>query len=332
MFLKLKYDKISSYIWHLFSLWKKNLLILGILVFSGGRIFAYPSFEYNFGLSLSASNNTVDEFVYQDGNKISLLEWKRPVIPELSLYGRFCFWKLLLDTRFNFSIPIKCGSLEDYDYLSSQEKRISHYSWHELYTDKDFSIQCTLGVNFLLQNRLTFIPFAGFCYKNKKFTAQNGYLQYPSYEGELWNSSLAKQQTSGMVIAYEQAIWYPYIGLEFVLPLSDFAKFGCSCKYFSYVCVDTLDSHILRLTQFYDSMRNGHIFGTEIFMLINPGVYQRSKTALLLSVSYETLFCRGNTYYSVIGTEQAGFIQTKDSESGINDEKLSFSVGFVVNL
>lgn len=28
--------------------------------------------------------------------------------------------------------------MEDYDYLSSQEKRISHYSWHELYTDKDF--------------------------------------------------------------------------------------------------------------------------------------------------------------------------------------------------
>ncbi|QQA00956.1 hypothetical protein [Treponema peruense] len=45
---------------------EKNLLILGILVFSGGRIFAYPSFEYNFGLSLSASNNTVDEFVYKD--------------------------------------------------------------------------------------------------------------------------------------------------------------------------------------------------------------------------------------------------------------------------
>jgi len=108
--------------------------------------FAEKSKILGFDLESSVGFKTckINEIVYEENQKVSDLVWQQIFVPYVSMDVFSCIYKLHLDTKYETSVPVQTGFLEDYDYLNSSDV-ISNYSKHDLYVDKDFSIQFQLS-------------------------------------------------------------------------------------------------------------------------------------------------------------------------------------------
>jgi outer membrane protease len=114
------------------------------------------------------------------------------------------------------------GRMEDYDFLIAGSNEVSHYSRHESYLDKDFT--GTLALSYVIRLGVWNLePGIGFSYSNRKWSAQDGYVQYPI--SGIWNGNEPKQSVSGTIISYEQALWFPFISLNVAYRLNCFEAY-----------------------------------------------------------------------------------------------------------
>ena len=97
-----------------------------------------------------------------------------------------------------------------------------------------------------------------------------------------------------------------------------------------YIAADTLDSHILRLQQFYDTMRGGIGWGMECWIEVMP-FKRRPNLAIKFAVAYEMLTVRGSTASNIIGITTQGFITTENAGSGVDSQLAAFSLGILYN-
>lgn len=218
-----------------------------------------------FELSVSGGiqSGKVSEFVYKNDYVLSRLDWNENIAPFISLSGRVDVFHSILDFSIFSAIPVKSGTIEDFDWLGEDKSRYTQYSSHDLYLTKHFNLEAKAGYEFSFYN-FTVLPQIGIHYRNQKFEGVDGYLQYSF--GNYFTESLSKTQIKGNCISYEQGILFPFISLEASYSFCKNWKAKLFGKFYPYVKIDAIDNHFIKLVQYNDFMTNGLGFsvGTEI--------------------------------------------------------------------
>lgn len=275
------------------------------IIFSFILFVLLPQFSFAklFELSVAGGirSGEVQEFVYDNETTVSRLDWKTPLVPVLNISGRLDIFHAILDLSVDSAIPVKLGSMQDYDWTGSDLSKYTNFSDHDLIVNKLYDLEAKLGYDFNLLNfnvpvDLSIIPQIGFLYRNQKFEACDGYYQYAS-SGEYWSSSIEKKHLSGTIITYETASYMPFISLEAEYAVSSSWRVKQFGRFFPYVYTTAIDNHNLRQTEFDDFMKNGLGFSIGA---------EASWKKLSLSVCYEWFRCKeGSTYQRAIGTNSS---------------------------
>jgi outer membrane protease len=190
------------------------------------------------------------------GKVISRLDWQENRIPYITAAPRFNCFNFFMAMDFLCAMPLDSAgnAIEDYDFLIEGSDAVSLYSRHDAYLDKHYDIFGQAGYVFKLRQwELTL--GAGFQYRARKWSAVDGYLQYPEDDGP-WTGDEPKKTVVGVSISYEQTIRMPQFLAGFKYNLNDWSL-GASAAFFPYVWADGLDTHFIRQTQFYDKMSGG---------------------------------------------------------------------------
>lgn len=254
---------------------------------------------FEFSVSGGIRNSKVQEFVYENNYTLSRLDWNAPLIPVLNIAGRLDIFHAILDLSVSSAIPVKLGSIQDYDWQGEDKSKYTNYSNHELIVNRLYDLEAKLGYDFNLLNfgvpvDLSIIPQAGFLYRNQKYEAYNGYTQYAS-SGKYWSDSIEKKYLSGSCLTYDLASYMPFLSLEAEYKVDSSWRMKLFGRYFPYIYAAAIDNHYLRLAQFNDYMEKGFGFsvGTEV-----------SWKKLSFSFCYEWFKCeKGKTQTRTIGNK-----------------------------
>ena len=270
--------------------------------------------SYGFELSTGFESAFTSEYVYykESGDVMSRLDWNAPFSPKIALGGNLNVFHAVLGADFEITVPIRCGSMEDWDYLKDDHSRATNYSTSDLIVNKNYEFEIKGGYEFLISN-FRILPEAGFKYKNQKMEASGGYLQYGSLdssEGGYWSSNLKKYDLTGTVITYEQQFFMPFVLLNLEYKFLNDWTGKIFFRYYPSIRCDAIDMHNERMTQFNDFMTGGKGFalGTKI-----------QWKDWELSFTYEWLKCdEGNTTQRNFG--HTTYLSDSDSEPGTESE------------
>ena len=222
---------------------------------------AFPGFSLEADLVIMTGLETgiTQELVFEGEKMLSRLDWQDRAVPTVGFAARIALRGFFLGLGTSFAIPVRSGEMENRDFLLPSGPEASHYSRHEVYLDKDFSADARAGYRFDLGSFFV-EPSLGFRYDNRKWTATGGFLQYPGFSLP-WTGSEPEVALSGPIISYEQAIRFPFAGLEvgfgrtFLGGNRFFVAAGAAL--FPRVKVDAADVHFMRNIRFYDSLAGG---------------------------------------------------------------------------
>lgn len=306
------------------------ILIMALLLLGMIPVHATKLFEFSATSVTGMKHGSVHEIVLEKGDRISDLAWNQHWSPQIGLDLDLRIWDFILTGGVYSSIPTRCGYLEDFDYLLPDPNDVSHYSKHDAYMDKDVTFNVRLAFVVSLQRNYKLVPFVGYAYQNRKWTARDGYLQYPQSSGTAWTGNEPKQTMTGTGITYEQSIRYLSIGLENVIRWSSKCSFGFSLAVYPFVHVDALDSHFLRSKQFYDEMRSGfggRVAGWTIFAPFSD----HQDIGFKLSASYEAFRSTGTTSTNSIGLHDTPFVKSETARSKTTSSIFTFSIEVIFN-
>jgi outer membrane protease len=262
---------------------------------------------------------------------MSRLTWREKFLPAVSLAGRLNLWNFFVEAKASSSLPLpfKNGVVEDYDYLLASSDAASQYSRHDVYTDKQTALSARLGYRFVI-GAFAIEPLAGFSLYNRKWSAADGYLQYPDGDDEAWNEGLPKKNVQGTVISYEQLLWFPCAGFRAGWTRGRFG-IGLSVLVYPYIGAQALDSHFVRARQFYDEMEGG-IGGSAA--LSGVWYFNGSRNmGLKASVGFEWFnTVKGETSSNAIGVSDNDFTPAPDYSSGTDGAAFSVTIGLAVKI
>ena len=294
------------------------------IIFSFILFVLLPQFSFAklFELSVAGGirSGEVQEFVYDKETTVSRLDWKTPLVPVLNISGRLDIFHAILDLSVDSAIPVKLGSMQDYDWLGEDTSKYTNFSDHDLIINKLYDLEAKLGYDFNLLNfnvpvDLSIIPQIGFLYKNQKFEACDGYSQYAD-TGEYWNSSIEKSYFSGTIITYETASYMPFVSIEAEYAVTSSWRIKQFGRFFPYVYATAIDNHYhpSKHTEYTDIMKNGLGFSIGA---------EASWKKLSLSFFYEWFRCKeGSSYGRNIGTS-SDYAKDKRFTPGIKSSVLS---------
>ena len=253
-------------------------------------------------------------------------------MPLLSVDGRLNIWNFFIAVDLFSVVPLAsaAGIMEDYDYLLENSDALSNYSKHDLYTDRHFNIMLKIGYSFFINN-FEIEPVVGFSYYTRKWSAIDGFLQYPEDDNEPWTESVPQFNLSGTGISYEQLLRFPFFGLHCTYNIKDIFKVSLKALYYPYIWVEALDSHFIRLKQYYDTMEGGMGANVEISFIYYFN--KLKKIGILASFNYEGLYTiRGTTSSNVIGISNGNFSDVSGYRSGTDGTIFSVKAGVVLQL
>jgi outer membrane protease len=280
--------------------------------------------DVSFAFDTGLITGTTSEYAYEGDKCISRLDWQDRAVPMLSFSGRAALFGAFLRLGISTAVPAQSGIMEDYDFLVAGSDEPSLYSKHNAYLDKYFDSSVTLGYDLHI-SAWRFTPSAGFAYRNRKWTAQDGFLQYP--ESGLWTGEEPKDAVYGPVISYEQAVWFPFIALEAGYVFKERFLFSAGGSVYPTMRGDTIDNHLLRSVQFYDTMREGFGYRINIGFQYNFGGKER--VALKIQAGYEKIELKGSTAMRETGLSDGQLVVSEGygsrTESGQWTVALSFS-------
>lgn len=244
------------------------------------RFLAHCSADFCVGAG-TVSDWTHEYVYYEDGEVMSRLDWTSYAAPVVALSGEVSAFHAVLGAGFRIAVPVRCGTMEDWDYLGYDTGRATNYSKSDLIMNKNYALEVSAGYEFLLRG-FRILPAAGFSYRNKKLEASGGYLQYGSLDesnGGYWSEGLKKYDLAGTVITYEQQFFMPFLSLQAEYAFCGNWRAKVFGRWSPSVRCDAIDMHNERMTQFNDFMEGGHGFslGTEI---------QYKRVSLSLSYAY----------------------------------------------
>ncbi len=328
----------------------KYILIIGIL-FSPTRIIAQETnltnnekeetFSYFTTFSLGVEFGDIRELVYhplfddegnRDGSKtLSELQWQHLFSPYILATTNLRHKKFFLDIILRSSIPTRVGEVYNSDFLFPDSSERSHFSMHENYLDKNISFALLAKIPFRVHPKWTILPLLGITIEDRKWSAQNGYTQYPSgllpSEWEPITEDSPKESIYGSVISYRQFIVFPSFGLENQIELLDTLIINLGTTIYPYIFIHAIDYHYLRQKEFKDRMHGFFGIKSSISASLFPFV-ENQDIGLVLAASFETYATRGDTIMSDIGVQPS----TKSSNffkdgAGSKSSIFSISVG-----
>jgi outer membrane protease len=213
------------------------------------------------------------EVVLDQGYKVSELDW--PLLPvitsglTLDLTTRVGFRAILALQK---GFPGFDGSMTDSDYLNG-DGVTTHFSQSDSYSEGMTILDARLGWSFRVATgggrEGEIFPFLSFQYLQLKWSAHDGYLQYPSEQSPPytpWSASETKVPVYGTGIIYEQDYYIPAIGLTGTIPLSSSVKLTLSFTFSPYLWCNDIDDHVFRLIDFYTYMRGGFLLQPQASM------------------------------------------------------------------
>jgi len=236
------------------------------------------------------------ELVYYGQYTISELDW--PFQPVL-----YAGTALAIQTRLGLSaslevrsaFPWRSGFMQDSDFLNYDYGDLSrtHFSQHDCYTERAITLDARVGWVFHLGSAFTLQPFAAFGLMQYKWTARDGYLQYPSPTPPdppytPWSPAQTKVPISGTGIIYEQVYLIPAVGLSARARLGERFDAGLSFVFSPFVFCNDLDNHVQRAppwdTDFYEYMRWG--------LLLEPALTLEFRVSRQARLSFDVSYRR----------------------------------------
>jgi outer membrane protease len=308
---------------------KHSYYIVGILLIIVKTLSAEHNALYDHAFSFISGtlNNIAKEYVYEDNKVISRLDWQdtKPV-PFLQLKDILRINSFFFEINLLNAIPAQGGIMEDYDFIIPDTMEPSQYSKHDGYLDKHFDLSGELGYSLYLGNWIL-EPALGFLYRNRKWTASDGYLQYP-ISGP-WTGDEPKQELSGTVISYEQAVWFPMVSLEAEYIIKKIFGLRFTSKYYPYIWAETIDHHFLRDTRFYDTLEGG--IGAKAGLVLRYYPRMDRNITINLGIDYERIFnLTGNTASGYIGIGDDSLLIDKNYGSRMESSTFILGVGIEV--
>jgi outer membrane protease len=186
-------------------------------------------------------------------------------------------------------VPGKTGRITDKDYLN-RDAEVTHFSAHDSFTEGALLLDARIGWQFALGERFTIEPFAGFSLMRFKWTARDGYLQYPP-EGSPpytpWNpQTTTKVDVFGTGIVYQQTWYIPAVGVRAALRFGDSMEAALALGFSPYLWMNDLDNHELRLVDFVGTLTGGRLLDPSLEVSWRLG----SRSRLSLDLGYRIIW------------------------------------------
>ena len=257
------------------------------------------------------------EFVYSGSYVVSELDW--PLLPAVTVNGA-----LTMTTKVGFvasleaqvAVPTPSGTMTDSDFLNGDGVK-THYSQSNgnvagaivLTTQAGWAIPLYTG------DAITeLVPFIEFEYMQFKWTASDGYLQYPTQTAPPytpWSPSTPMTPMYGTGIIYTQTYLIPAFGIKGSIHVVRNLTMDVSIALSPYLwCFDT-DEHIFRMTKFQDNLHGG--------IMIEPRLSTTLRVTPSATLALDALYRHiagllGDTY--AVGMGAPGFPTTSDYPPG----------------
>ncbi len=315
-----------------------------------------PSISVATGSTTGAFYGLAREYVYDQtlktDYKVSELDW--PFQPLVFAGAAVSFDSAVglfatLQARQGFSG--KAGKMTDSDYLNGDGIR-THFSQSDSYVERANLLDLQAGWSFLALGGLRLAAFGSLSYMDFKWSARDGYYQYPTTGSPYvvpssgaptpgtfpaWSTSETETPLYGTGIAYEAAYLGAAVGLSTRYMAAGRFSIDASLAFTPLLYCYAEDNHFLRQLDFYSSLSRG--------FMIEPRVAFRysllPSTTLKLDVGYRyawglkgsiTQISTGasdlSTSYPTIAGPDSAFTAANDSGADLSflDAGLSLSV------
>ena len=242
------------------------LLAAGLLTLCALRAPAEDPLSLSVGARFGAFYGVANEYVYYPaisaGYKISQLVW--PLAPMfysgagLSLDTAIGIF-VTLDVRQGFAGV--AGTMTDSDFLNFDGVR-TNYSQSDSYAERANLVDVRAGYDFYRTDTLSIGAFGAFSYMDLKWSARDGYYQYPppgqtSPNYTPWSPSETKVPLYGTGIVYETAYAGGSLGLRARWALSSAFMLEGSFAFTPLLGASTEDNHLMRQLDFYSTLSGG---------------------------------------------------------------------------
>ena len=305
----------------------QKALLPALVILTGASVYAEIPLDGSLQLYTGMLFGGMTEYVYERGREqeLSRLEWEENFVPYLDLIAEFDIWNIFLRVSVLTVIPIPSGLMRDYDYKLPDSDARSHYSEHNAMFDKHLEIEPEIGCFFSV-GRFSFAPGIGILFRSRKWTAVDGFVQYPA--AGAWSEDTSKQKIAGAIISYEESTWFPTINLDTSFWINDRFTLGLTAVWYPYLEVKTIDSHYLRKTRFHDEMRGGMGCLAEIFLTYSP--VRATGHHFIASFGYEGLFpVKGSSGIGAMGYDN-GLEWDDRYQSKMESHLFWFSIGIMI--
>jgi outer membrane protease len=231
-------------------------------------------------------------------------------------------WGFFANLSLKNGIPAESGKMEDRDWMSQENKALTHYSSHDNFTGELFILDFSAGVSFPLRRILLLKPYLSLSYMRFTFSGQYGYAKYARETGGANSGIYASIDDrpdrysfadKEKIINYTQN-WFivsPGIALGYYFNNRFYAELFFQIS--PLIFCNDLDEHLMTYTQYRDYMRGG--------LFLEPGfhvsysVNKRLELSLDFSWRY-TGGTRGETYASPLFTQN--YIEQGEAGAGLS--------------
>jgi outer membrane protease len=292
---------------------------------------AAPGFASDVTLTASTGAGIMygvtNEFVFGDYNNKSYiksqLDWDiRPLFYTKAALALSAGGGFFASFDVRMGIPAKTGLISDSDWLNYDYDGTTartNYSESDCFTERAILLDAKVGWKFPVATWLSLEPFLAFGFMDFKWTARDGYFQYPPnwFSGPDLPyppaSTQPKVPLSGTGIIYQQTYFIPAAGIAAAFRAGKDFGISVSFAYSPLVFCNDFDNHELAGLDFYDYLWAGYLLEPKVSLK-----WQASERALLsLDVAYRHIAgLIGTTYVVKTGPNDTPGLVAGKSKNG----------------
>jgi len=239
-------------------------------------------------------------------------------------------------------IPGKTGTMTDSDFLNGDGAK-THYSESDSYTERAVLVDLLLGYDMPMRGALRVAGYLGFSYMDFKWSARDGYYQYPTNENDYylnsggnlvlgtstpWSAGETKTPLYGTGILYEQAYLIGVLGLRASYRLLPALSLGAAISFSPLAYCYTEDNHEERSIDFFSSLRGGLMVEPRVSLTM--AVKQGASLELSIDYRYISNFLGDITMVNVGATSTSSrgnyYAGPDSASSGKNVSGAAFSM------
>jgi len=290
-------------------------------------------YQHSLTVSLDKVNGKADEIVYDDGKKISHLEWDIKNLKMLSL-GFNSNFSNGFGARIKFSNAINGGNgrMIDYDWIGDgYDGNKNHANWtHRSISDvkiqkaQQFDIAGSLNL-YKDEFKFNF----GYKYDRFKWRDYGGSYIYSSLDVNYQPIAFRDQVgnfNDERGITYQQIFKTPYIGFEYQKELFDKKIYGnIFGNYSNLVTAEDEDIHHLGNKKFNEYFKNGEYYN------LGVNIFGKIKKDLYLGAGYEYVYYPENRGYTIVQDLDTNKYYRYENSAGIRNKFSKISVSLKYN-